>query len=202
LGTKSEKLIGCKNNRVDLDVLNGSAYKNKTKNDWTAEVWRGIKTTAFASIHGDYWLRHTSPRVAVTTSDILVPMALGVGLGILHAQITAYDPQRLKRKRPSPPASFNSTADIEPPQSPTSLPVSSPPLPSEVNFSNAVDSTPQLQPTSTRKPDKEVILSGSNHVIEEINDQTNSCGLNAIRGKNIVHLQPNRVYLSIKKSYL
>nr|CUU98754.1 hypothetical transcript [Hymenolepis microstoma] len=200
LGTKSEKIIGCKNNRVDLDILNGSAYKNKSKNDWTAEVWRGIKTTAFASIHGDYWLRHTSPRVAVyilfhfslqllqvicyllldprttkvTTSDILVPMALGVGLGILHAQITAYDPQRLKRNRHSPPASVDSTADVEPPQSPTPLPTSSLPLPSEVNFSNFVDSIPQPKPVSTWKPDKEVIFSESNHVTEEISDQTNS----------------------------
>lgn len=100
-------------------------------------------------------------------------MALGVGLGILHAQITAYDPQRLKRKRSSPPAPVNTTADAEPPQSPTSLPVPSPPPQSQVNFSNVVGSIPQLDAVLTEKPVKESTFSTSNRVTNEISDQPN-----------------------------
>ncbi|VDL18880.1 unnamed protein product [Hymenolepis diminuta] len=101
-------------------------------------------------------------------------MALGVGLGILHAQITAYDPQRLKRKRSSPPAPVNTTADAEPPQSPTSLPVLSPPPQSQVNFSNVVGSIPQPDAVPTEKPVKESTFSTSNHVTSGISDQPNS----------------------------
>ncbi|KAM7537102.1 hypothetical protein Aperf_G00000062272 [Anoplocephala perfoliata] len=111
--------------------------------------------------------RYGLTRFYVTTSDILVPMALGLGLGILHAQITAYDPQRLKRKQPPPsPGKSTEPPGPEPPQSLTPVPQP------QANFSNLAESSLQSEAAPAESPAKGD--STSNHFSLESDIQPSS----------------------------
>nr|CDS17704.1 homeodomain transcription factor 2 [Echinococcus granulosus] len=211
LGTKSRKECSFSKDRVDLDLLNGTAYKSKSKHDWSAEIWRGIKTTAFASIYWDYWCRHTSPRMAacivfhfilqllqvvcflfldprntkVTAADVFMPLAVGLGLGILHAQITAYDPQHRTRtsssRRVSGSVSLPDSVAVPesssppPPQSTVAVEITTVAAQTQSNVSNHAGATTQSclsSETATSNhvtKDKAISLFSSGHIPVEIN---------------------------------
>ncbi|VDN21514.1 unnamed protein product, partial [Dibothriocephalus latus] len=99
-----------------FDYLFSTAFaRAKPKHDWCAVLHRGFLRSAFPILYLDYWKRHLSPRLAaylifhffiqllqvscflvvnplkthVTEADVMVPLIMGLCLGILHSQITS-----------------------------------------------------------------------------------------------------------------
>ncbi|VDD83996.1 unnamed protein product [Mesocestoides corti] len=169
LETRPKKESTLNTNLLDVDLIRGTAFvKAKPKHDWTAVVWRGMKTTAFATIHWDYWRRHTSPRMAayiifhfvlqllqavcfllvdpknakVTESDVFVPLAMGLCLGILHAQITSHTPHQYSGTsgvKSVPPQTATPVSDFAA-EAPTSATIST-----QFSAPKAANSSPQLR---------------------------------------------------------
>uniref|UniRef100_A0A0V0J3P3 Putative homeodomain transcription factor 1 n=1 Tax=Schistocephalus solidus TaxID=70667 RepID=A0A0V0J3P3_SCHSO len=101
---------------LDVDLIRGTAFaRAKPKHDWCAVLRRGFLRSAFPVLYLDYWKHHLSPRLAVylifhffiqllqvscflvvnplkthvTEADVVVPLIMGLCLGILHSQITS-----------------------------------------------------------------------------------------------------------------
>ncbi|EUB58690.1 Putative homeodomain transcription factor [Echinococcus granulosus] len=121
----------------------------------------------------------------VTAADVFMPLAVGLGLGILHAQITAYDPQHRTRtsssRRVSGSVSLPDSVAVPesssppPPQSTVAVEITTVAAQTQSNVSNHAGATTQSclsSETATSNhvtKDKAISLFSSGHIPVEIN---------------------------------